>query len=285
MAEDNSRVWLRAKRVTMRTRPWLAAALGWVTALLAMLPLIIITLGAALSSNIPSAEYLFLSWIAALLSAIAVLVSRAPWSKKARVTTAGGRMTFTDTQAAPHEVRQIAIDEVVHCTVIPGFGTTLSMKDGSSIDVEVESTRDAEQLAAACKVGSSQRRFETRLNPAWARPRSMGFAALGLLGIAARLGPSPSQWEPKGAVVWGVTALAMLGGMYLFTNPAKVEVGVDGVKLREVNGSRFVHFEDISRVAFNNEETLTLRLHDGESVARVACSKQETSGHVARRSR
>ncbi len=277
-------VAIEAKRVTMRNKRWLGSALGWTTAFLGLLPLIVIMVAALLFPGGGKpwwAPYLSLSWLGALGTGIGALSARAPWANQAAVSVEDDAITFTAEPQVANGNRQVPLDEIVHGTVIPGFGARLEKKDGGTIDVEVASTRDAEQLIAACDLPPPERRFATSFNASWLSAVIAMLGVLGLIVCAMKMAPSPTALTPVDAAVWMAMAASIFGGAYFGTRPPRVEVGADGVNLRTMTGSRFVGFEDLASVTLDDTK-LTLELHDGDPVEIKAAKGNEAQQRALR---
>ncbi|MBW2453127.1 MAG: hypothetical protein JRI68_01375 [Deltaproteobacteria bacterium] len=284
MSEEDRHVAIDAKRVTMRKRPWLASALGWTTAFLGLLPVIVIMFAALLfpgGAKPPWAEYLALSWLGALGTGIGALIALTPWANKAMVTTEDDNITFTADGQVANPTRQVRVDDIVHGNVIPGFGARLETKEGSTIDVEVESTRDAEKLIAACDLAPPERRFITSFKASWLRVAIAAVGVVALCVYATKLAPSPKALTPLDAAMWMALAASIFGGAYFATRPPKVEVGADGVKVSSTRGSHFVGFEDLASVSLD-DTTLTLVRHDGDPVTVRAPKGNETQQRALR---
>lgn len=284
--EPHEKVAIKAKRVTMRRKPWLGAALGWTTALLFLLPLVVIMLGAVFFQGAGKpwwAEHMMLSWLGGLGTGIAALWARAPWAREAEVSTEGAHITFTTKvgDAAKEEAqgasatRQVAVSDIAQGTVISGFGARLENIDGSTIEVEVESTRDAEKLVAACDLAAPKRRFSTSFRPSWLRVALAAVGVLALAIMAPQLSPKVSMLTPTDGATWLALAGAIFGSSYFSTRPPRVEVGADGVSVRTTFGSRFVRFEELTGVSLDGTK-LKLELHDGDPIVVRAALGNET---------
>ncbi|MBW2526316.1 MAG: PH domain-containing protein [Deltaproteobacteria bacterium] len=284
--EPNEKVAIKAKRVTMRRKPWLGAALGWTTALLFLLPLVVIMFGALFFQGTGKpwwAEHMMLSWLGGLGTGIAALWARAPWARVAEVSAEGDHITFTtkvEAQGA-RATRQVAVGDIAQGTVIPGFGARLEHTDGSTIEVEVESTRDAEKLVAACDLAVRERRFSTSFRPSWLRLALAAVGVLALAIIAPQLSPKVSMLTPADGATWMALAAAIFGSSYLSTRPPKVEVGADGVSVRTIFGSRFVRFEELAGVSLDGTK-LKLELHDGDRIVVRAALGNQTQQQALR---
>ena len=159
--------------------------------------------------------------------------------------------------------------EVVRAAVIPGFGARLETEDGSRLDVQVPSTRDADRLVSACDLTPDKRRFETAFNASWLGAALSFVGVLAALLVGPQLAPSPKALTPMDAMAWIAGVLAFFGGTYLVSRPPKVEVGAEGLMVTTRLGSRHVPFAELSGVTLD-ERRLTLALHGGEELTVVA---------------
>jgi len=94
--------------------------------------------------------------------------------------------------------------------------------------------------------------------------------------LAFQLAPRVPEMSSMDVVVLAVGLLVMVGGNLVATRPPRIEVGTDGVTLRQRLGTRFVPFERIARVELIGQ-SLALRLRDGGTVKAGVSGAQETS--------
>lgn len=175
----------------------------------------------------------------------------APLRKKAarvRADGSGIEVTYEDGRVrsvAHEEVRQAA---VVADPIAPGVALDLSR--GRSMSVRTPSVEDAQRLVAAIGPAETQALYRTRLGP---RPVA---AAGGCLSLAAVFAVTIGIFNAiklglpgvLGGLFWLGAVAGVLVLLFLFTSGPKIDVGADGVSVREVFRTRFVAFRDLESI-------------------------------------
>ncbi len=240
--------------------------------LLALLPLIVIAVGAVVAGGGPKPWWgdilIGASWIGALVSGAAALGASLSWTQQTALTIANGALTMS-AMGPTQRTKEIPLSDIVGATVIPGMGASLELKDGGTVDLETADPRDAERLVAACVLGADERRFSTRFRASRWRPGLAGAGGIGLYAMAMQLAPKASMLTPFHAALLAVSTLAGLGTILLATRPPRIDVGADGVWVRRKIGSHFFRFEDLRAVRIIDPKSpirglkLVLELHDG----------------------
>lgn len=250
--------------------PLLGKGMRWLSFLAAIGPLAIMVVGGGMfGMERPDAwrDIVSGSWVTAAIAGVgSFFLTTSMRKKKARVKadSAGLEVTYENGSTrsiASSEIRQAA---VVADVLTPGIALDLSR--GRSMSVRTPSVEEAQRLVAALSLGEKQARYRTML-----APRLLG-AAGGCLSLGAVFALTIGIFGAikagfpgvLGGSLWLGGVAGVLALLFLFTSGPKIEVGADGVFLRELWNTRFVAFRELESIRADSGR-VEMRYRDGRA--------------------